>query len=247
MGPVAFGWALVAACPAWAQGEADPPPDPSLVRPQVSIVVREHATSADMVEVTALSKDYPPELLRAQCQALGESLGSPARGLDVRFESVDEVKGISFVKASFATDGIIDRAQKRLNLQAVVRAFVGGPEPHALKSFLVSFAGEVPQADRTLREFSSDAVVVKATINESPAGIDYRVLALTEDPSKVTIPDHFTPPEKPAEGKQGGVVTAPDPVVLGLIGVGGLAAGALVYFAFAGRKGPRRQAGPPRD
>jgi hypothetical protein len=246
LGPVAFAWALLAASAARPQG-GEQPPDPSLVAPQVSIVVREHATSADMVEVTPLSKDYPPELLRSQCQALGASLGSPPRGLDVRVESVDPAKGITFVKASFATDGIIDLAERRLNLQAVVRAFLGAPEPHTLSSFLISFAGEAPQGDRTLRDYSSDAVVVKASVNEAPAGIDYRIVALTQDPSKVTIPDHYTPADRPDGRPASGVVTAPDPVVLGLVGVGGLAAGALVYFAFAGRKGRRRPTAPPRD
>ena len=51
------------------------------VRPQVSVVVREHSTTADLVEITVLDPNYAPELLRAQAEAIGIATGSPIRGL----------------------------------------------------------------------------------------------------------------------------------------------------------------------
>lgn len=214
-----------------AQGS--PENDPEKVAPQVIVNVRKHQMGADMIEVTAASASYPKALLQSQCERMGQLLQSPARGLAV-YESGTEPR-FKFIKASFATDGLVDRDHGTINLEAVVKAFLGAPAPHAVRSLLVTLEGEVPVGKQTLQDFSSDTVRLKANVSTFPKGLEYRILALTQDAEKISIPGRYVEPkapEKPSLKKPSGT---PGWLPAALLGVAGLAGGALVYFALSGR------------
>lgn len=209
--------------------------DPALVAPDVVILVKEHQTGSEMVTVTMRRADYPASLLQEQVVRLGTALGSPPRGLYIKPYTVDESQKLSFIRASFATDNLIDRANGELNLAELVKAFLGAPEPHTIKSFLVTFEGEKP-TENTLKTLTVGNVRVSANASEMPVGIEYRILSLTQNPDEVSIPKKV---ERKAEPKPSSATNnSGRAFVVPLLVIAGLAACALVYFAV--RKGPRR-------
>lgn len=212
----------------------DPPRvNPESVPPQVVIIVRKHALGPDLVDVTVSAKDYPLALLEQQCRAMAAGLGSDARGLSVVRSGFDPK--IKFAKASFATDGIIDRDKGEVKLAKLVRNFLGAPSEWRLSSFLVTLDGEVPVEKQTLKEFSSDAVVLRANVSHSPRGIEYRILALTQDPEKFDIPVRHKEPVVKEQKPPSDPSSLPSWVPIALVAVAGLAAGLLVYSALSGR------------
>ena len=202
--------------------------DPKSSRPDVTIVIREHATSADMVEVTMSRADYPTELLRQQMEYLGSELNSMPRGLDVQRIGLDPTnKELQFVKARFAVDGILDKAGHRLNIQPLLRAFAGAPEPHTIKHLLIIFDGEKPSA-RTVKKHVSDAVEAEANFVSAPAEVEYHVTLKTQDRDKITFPAQ-APEQKPGT-KPSANGSGPSMLFYGAIGIAALAVGALVYL-----------------
>ncbi len=216
-----------------------PAADPELVAPQVTVAVRKHSMGADLVSVAMVSADYPPELLRAQCERVGQATGSPVRGLEVRLEGPRE--GLRIVRASFATDGLIDRLEGELRLEPLVRAFLGAPAPHTVTSFLVLFPGEQPVEGKTLQDYRSDVVSLKARAVASPPGIECRIVVGTQDPALLTIPSRFVPDE--GTRVERGTPPGPNPVLVGLLVLAGLAAGALVYSLLVRSSGRRHRSG----
>lgn len=227
--------ALAIASPLWAQT------DPEKVAPQVIVNVRKHPIGADMVQITAAAPDYPKELLAAQAKAIGANLDSEARGLEVYTTGTDPK--FRFVKAGFATDGLIDRESGSLRLQALVRAFLGAPAPHQVKALIVTFEGEKVVDGKTLKVYANDGVSLKATESKFPPGIEYRIVALTQEPDLLSIPDKV-------EAKSAELPTVKPPsqlspaVPIALIGVAAVSGAALVYLWLSGRK-PKTPAGSP--
>lgn len=198
-------------------------------KPQVIINVREHQFSPDLVTVTFLDASYPQDLLKAQLVKLGSYTGSPPRGLKVFTETIQAKVSTSFLKATFATDNIIDRSSSQLHLERVIKPFLGAPEPHQINSFLVTFEGEVPNS-RTLRVFSSDFVIVAGSASLIPKGVEYKIYAKTQDPDKLTIPtEGHQPGSAPPRADSQLSPAIPLPALLMLI-AGSLILGALVYF-----------------
>lgn len=198
-------------------------------KPQIVINIREHQFSPDIVTITFLAPDYPEEVLRQQLDRVGSFTGSPPRGLTISRDAVQANTTNSFLKASFATDNIIDRAAGQLHLDRIIKPFLGAPTPHQISSFLVTFEGETP-TQRTLRLFSNDQVLVSGSASLMPKGIEYKVLVRTQDPKELTIPTEGKPPE-PAQNAGSQELSPPFPLAaLLLLIAGSVAFGALVYF-----------------
>jgi len=198
-------------------------------KPQVVINVREHQFSPDLVTITFLAPDYPEDVLRSQLEKVGSYTGSPPRGLSITKDVVQSNKTNAFLKASFATDNIIDRSAGQLHLERIIKPFLGAPKPHELSSFLVTFEGESP-SPRTLRLFSSDNVVVSGSASLMPRGIEYKVLVKTQNPSELNIPTEGRAEDsgsKPSSQQ----LAPPFPLAALLLLIAGSAVfGALVYF-----------------
>jgi len=209
----------------------------STVRPDLMIVVREHSTGAEMVQVTAVAKDYPAALLREQVIALGKELGIEARGLVVTAPKLGTEASVSFVRAEFAVNGLIERDLGIVRLQPLVRAFCGAPEPHTVRGLKIAFEGERPTGKMHQRLTIADVLALEGRASVSPPGIEYQIRLDAQDPSKILIPDEYaaksnqTPVESPS--------TAPSrSLLIGLFVLAGLGVGALVYLAIL-RSGSR--------
>lgn len=199
------------------------------VRPEISIVVREHPTSAEMVRVTALASDYPPELLQRQAARIGEYAGSPARGIHLESQLLDPAnERLRFLTASFATDHLIDRAMGVLRLEPIVKAFADPDSGRPVTGISIMFDGEAA-SEKIVRTFSSPAVVVEGRVTQSPPGIEYRVRLLTQDPSLIQIPENAK--EAAAISPKSRTKGPSAPVLIALGALAAIAAGALVYLA----------------
>lgn len=197
-------------------------------------MAREHSTGADMVEMTVLDPNYPPELLQRQIEAFTENLRGGLRGLEL-FRLTRTEGGEGFLKASFSTDHFIDRPEQAYDLQALARAFADSPEPFGVEGLLVIFESEMPTG-RTLQTYAApdDSVWVEGTV--LPMGLEYRIVLNTDDPEQIVIPNSFEPgPEEPMESEEPTPTEADEVVPLWLVASGillaGLAVGGLVYFA----------------
>lgn len=198
-------------------------------KPQIVINVREHQFSPDMVTITFLAPDYPEDVLRQQLDRVGSFTGSPPRGLTISMDAVRANTTNSFLKASFATDNVIDRQAGQLHLERIIKPFLGAPEPHQISSFLVTFEGEAP-TQRTLRLYSSDKVLVSGSASLMPKGIEYKILVRTQNPNELSIPTEGKPPE-PSQTSGSQQLSPPFPLAALLLLIAGSAAfGALVYF-----------------
>lgn len=209
----------------------------STVRPDLMIVVREHNTGAEMVQVTAVAKDYPAQLLRDQVVNLGRELGIEARGLVINQPKLGTEASVSFVRAEFAVNGLIERDRGIVRLQPLIRAFCGAPEPHTVRGLKIAFEGERPTSKMHQRLSIPGVLALEGRASVSPPGIEYQVRLDGQDPGKVEIPDEYvakanqTPVESPS--------TAPSrSLLIGLFVLAGLGVGALVYLAIL-RSGSR--------
>jgi hypothetical protein len=105
----------------------------------------------------------------------------------------------------------------------------------SVDSFSVRIQGMKPNPYTTLAAYTSETVALKAFVDNATPGIEYRILVLSDDPSKVDIPPRHVPDE---------MVTQPfdepkkdkTPMLLGLILLAGASAGALVYFLLLGKR-----------
>lgn len=210
----------------------------SEVKPGMTVVVRKHETGADLVEVTMLRRDYPPDLLRTQSARVGELLGAPVRGLEILRPSEDR-GAISFIKAKFGTDGLIDRAQGTFRLEPLAKAFAGAPAPFTVEAMVVSFQNELA-GERTLRSYGSSAVAVYGTQLQNPNVIEYRVRLISQDPARISIPLQHSPESpNPGGGKPG--PSTPRWILPTAVALSSVAAGLLVYLLLLGpsRRNPR--------
>jgi hypothetical protein len=203
----------------------------STVRADVTVVVSEHSTSADMVEITMLNPEYPADLLKKQAEAIGQYLGTGVRFSEpVGPIQLSDGTKFTFIKAKFATDGLIDRKAGVLRLEPILKAFAGAPEPYTVNGFAITFDAELPQAT-TVREFNIPGVLeAEGRVSTAPAGIEYRVRLLNQDPSRIKFPERLDPQTGRPEGE---TADAPDRrgLIIGLFVVAGVAVAALVYLA----------------
>ena len=198
-------------------------------RPDITFVIREHSTGADLVSITLLSPNYSAETLQAQITKLGTLLNSQPRGLQIyRYQLDPDKPQLTFLKASFATDGIIDRDKQIYRIGPILKAFSGAPKVQELHGFSILLEGEQPTA-KTIMRYESPAISAEANSQREPKAIEYRITLKSQDESAIDFPDEI-------------VKQAPTPVVpkrtegtppwawLSLA-VAALAAGALVYLA----------------
>lgn len=204
--------------------------------------VREHETGAEEVEVTVLADDYPEQLLLSQCEAIGSNVGMQVRGLGASRESVDPTNPkLTFLRASFATNGLIDRKEGILRLQPIARAFAGAPVPYTVTGLSVAFEGESP-ASTMVRLFKAKATVeVEGRVSEAPAGVEYRIRLLSQTPDDIVIPE-----VQPVEPEEERAEQAPKELGTPFwvaFGIAGAAIVALVYLALLriGRNSRLRQ------
>lgn len=209
----------------------------STVRPDVMVVVREHSTGAEMVTITAIPKGYPAELLRAQVLAMGQELGVEPRGVTLTAPKLGTEATVSFIRAEFAVNGLIDRELGVVRLQPIVRAFCGAPEPHTVKGLKIAFEGEKTTKKMLQRFAIPDVLALEGRSSLSPVGIEYQVRLDDQDSSKVKIPDEYVPPanQTPVQSPSTGPSRS---LLIGLFVLAGLGVGALVYLAIL-RSGSR--------
>lgn len=211
-----------------------------MVAPEVTISVQEHPTGAETVTVTLLDGAYPANLLRQQCESIGAMTGSPLRGLNLVQESLGQTQDLVFLRASFATDNLINLQTGEIALDVLVRAFLGAPEPHTLDSFLITIGGVSPGVS-TIRTFRSRTAVLEGDWSADLGALEYRILVLNQDPDELDIPRrHVEETEEPAAEH----LPSPNrtPLLLGLVVLAGGSTGALVYFALSRR--PRASSSP---
>jgi hypothetical protein len=205
--------------------------DPSLAKPEATVVIREHSTGAELVEITMLAPDYPLEALSQIAEQVGALAGSPSRGVYVHV--VELVPGQKFAKASFATNHLIERDSGALWLEPIVRAFAGAPEPHRLRCLAVTFVGQAATAS-TLKSYRTPHVALEAKFlpgtpsGNIPPAIEYRVAINTHNPAEISIPKTYEPASTTkASTLKGGAIS---PTAIALIGISMVAVGALVYW-----------------
>lgn len=206
----------------------------TIASPQATIRIREHQTGAELIEITMLDPKYPVQLVEAFAVELGRLAGSPPRGLKAGMVVIDETKNLGFVRASFATDNLVDHATQKLDLNTVIKAFLGAPDPDTIKSLHVIFEGEKPGV-KTLKSFTDPELhyAVMGEVYQNPDSIEYRVNLATQDPALIDVPMNTAE----AAAKKENPISGPRltlPVVI-LIATAGVALGALVYFAMLRR------------
>lgn len=214
----------------------------STVRPEVMVLVREHDTGAEEVEVTVLAADYPEELLLEQCVKVGQYVGMEVRGLGASKESIDPANSkLTFLRANFATNGLIDSRERIVRLQPIARAFAGAPKPFTLTGLSVAFENETPASTMLKKFILEGKVEVEGRVSEAPAGIEYRIKLISQNPDEIEIPE--TEPIEPESAR-----IEQRPRELGTVfwivfSVAGVAIVALVYLALLkiGRNSRMRQ------
>src|SRR5690349_17446165 len=114
---------LCAVSTALAQTLAPAPSDSSFpaVRPDVVIYVKGHWTGNNLVEITMVDANYPPETLKKQVADLCERLGHPASGLAVTPYTMGESAKLKFLQATFGTAGLTDD-EGNANLTPLIQA-----------------------------------------------------------------------------------------------------------------------------
>lgn len=201
----------------------------NVARPDLIVQIRPHPMQADIFEITTVNPDYPPDLLQAQVEKLCSLAGASPRGLKVERTAIGGDPRLATTKASFATNGIIDQQKGTLNIEPILRAFAGAPEPHTIDGITIMFNG-VKATPNMLRTFTNTAVKLQAIANENPPVVEYRVQLLSQDPDAILVPSGAPTEQKPppvaSTVQQKGV----DWTLWIALLVGAAAAGILVYF-----------------
>lgn len=197
----------------------------SSVAPQVVVMITKHPSNADMVEVTALDPKYPTDLLRTQCTELGQLSGDPIRGLSIFAQGIGD--GLPpLIKAKFATSNLSDYAAGTFNLSTIAKAFAGAKAPQTINGMEIKFLDVTP-TEATLRTFASKGVAVAGTYDAASRVLSYKLRLISQEREAIDVPSTFVKQvQKPAEKPQ---KPRTNFMVWGLIAVGALAAGVLVY------------------
>jgi hypothetical protein len=187
--------------------------------PQVILNVTRHRLGADVFSVGVVRANYPDQVLRAQINSFGQYLGSAPRGLNLVREGAESGGQL---RASFAVDGFVDSATGIVRLDALAKAFA----PSAGGAFEVALIinGFVPSA-QTIRSYSSAGVDISTA--QYRDGLEYRIAIKASDPDQIRIPLGTEPIAEPKPS--GNKSSSPDWGFWALLGVAGIAVGALVY------------------
>ena len=160
----------------------------SQMKMEANVVVKKHRVGADLVEITILKPHFSQETLKSLAHDIGKYTRSASRGVQIYQEQVPTGQnGLRFLKASFATDGIINGEKRFFQLNPIVKAFSVLKEPNQLSRIHVHFPQFAPH-ENTLKEFRSQAVTVLGKYYQKPAGIEYEIEILQNNPSLVNIP-----------------------------------------------------------
>jgi hypothetical protein len=163
-------------------------------RPDVIVSVTKHPVGADMFEISAVTPNYPDVLMRRQIEKMCEILGVPARGLIVQTVRVGGESKITSTRATFATNGVIDREHGILRIAPIVQGFAGAPAPYTVHGMTIMFNGEQPSPN-VLRSYSTADIRLQAIANVNPPVVEYRIQLLSQDPHELDVPDS-TPAEQ---------------------------------------------------
>lgn len=231
---------LLASLSIVASAQANPESLFRTVRPDATVVVTEHPTGADLVEITVRRGDHTPRDLTAACERIGALTGVPPRGLNVAKTnpaSPDGAPRVTYAKATFATDGLIVPGDPRLRMEPILRGLGFGPTP--LKNLALIYGGHAPDS-KTVRRFANEAGTLRLEAQRLPGGVEYRTtLAPSLREADVILPGakgtYQAKPGAPA------ATPATDWTLPAVLGVGALAAGALVYSLLL-----RPRAGSPK-
>lgn len=164
------------------------------VKPEATIRVHRHSLGADLVEITLLDPNYPPEVLRSQVQRLGTYLKSEPTALNVQYVDLGVSPESRYLRATFGIDGLSDPAKGIYRLGALAKAMAGGPAGHQIHGIMVIFEGQKPLAT-TLQSYGlapGSPVSVMGMYQPGPIGLEYRIALNTQDPSKIDIPESMT-------------------------------------------------------
>lgn len=200
-----------------------------VAKTQIIVQVSKHRFGADMFEITAVDPSYPPDLLRQQAARIGELAGTPDRGLAVGKVNVGGDPKLASARATFATNGIIDRDKGTLRVSPIIQAFAGAPEPYAVHGMMILFNGERPTPN-VLRSFATPGVRLQAVADVDQPSIEYRIQLLSQDPALLDVPDtarteQKTPPIASTEQRNG-----VDWSLWIALFVAAIATGVLVYY-----------------
>lgn len=211
----------------------------STVRPDIIVVVREHETTAEMVQVTVMKEDYPPMLLKGQIDKVAALLGSTARGIQISSPNLGTKEKVTFIRAEFATNGLIDRELGLVRLEPIVKAFAGAPEPYTVTGIKIAFENERTTKKMHRRLPIPDVLDLEGRASTTPVGIEYQVKLISQDPEKIVIPDEYKPAaNQPASQEPSS--TPNKALLVGLFVLAGVALGALVYLALLRTGGARK-------
>ena len=199
------------------------------IAPEVVFSVEQVPGTGEVVQLHYVGDTFDEASLQKDAQALATSLGSAVNSFQF-YPATGEAEA----KAIFVTDYMLDPSQGDIRLQPLVRAFSRGKGGRHVKSFSVTIVGQTPSAYTTLQTYNSPNVALKAFDKASQASIEYRILALNDDPNKVEIPPKHVPTGQitSSEGRQSGRA----PLLFALVTVASVSAGALVYFAVLGKR-----------
>ncbi len=171
---------------------------------------------------------YSIATLQKQVNSLAAYLPKAPWGLAVTPYAPDakSMPGVVFARATFAATGLIDTQTGAFRLEPLARMLTGAEGKNEVHVISVVYESLRPGAN-TLQNFSSSSVQVQGVSDQSQIGLEYRIKLLTQDPSKITIPELATetakkpPPVAPTQGV--------DWLLWTLIVVAALALSALVY------------------
>lgn len=223
--------AIVGMRAAFAQGVS--------ARPDATVVIKEDASTAEMVEITMLKPDVPESVMRLIVSKLGTELKMEPRGFPYYTQRFGPRPQDQFVKARVAVAGLIDRQAGLIVLQPLARAFAGLPKKYEVRAIQATFEGESP-TPRTVRTYASEHVVVSGDQISNPLGLQYLIAFRTQEADKIEIPavHNDQPAPQPAQPVSNPGVPS---LFWWLIALASLAGGWLVYLVLGSRSAKKRE------
>ncbi len=202
-----------------------------VAKPDIIVQITKHALSnADLFEVTAVKPNYPTELLEAQVDKICSYVGVPARGVRAGTVGISNNPGLASTRATFATNGVIDREKGVLRVGPIIQGFAGAPEPYTVHGMMILFNGERPSPS-VLHSYNTAGLRLQAIALDKPPAVEYRVQLLSQDAKLLAVPDfprasEQKPPQSASLEQHKGF----DWLLWIPLGTAALAAGILVYF-----------------
>jgi len=167
-----------------------------ITKPEVIVEVSKHRYGADMFSITAVNPNYPPDLLRLQAIRICEIVGTPARGLFAGTTSIRSDPRLNSTRATFATNGVIDRDKGILRISPIIQAFAGARPPYTVHGIMILFNGEQPTPN-VLRSYRTPGLRLQAIAVQNPPVVEYRIQLLSQDPKLLEVPDSLPAEQEP--------------------------------------------------